>query len=107
MSKGRQPVSLEAFRTLTPSQATGGGSKPTLTNLLSLNVDTSWYLRYRAETNPDFGATFGQAVNITNQPVIPVSDTETPPTNGAPVPPTSAAEERMQAIANSAGSTSR
>ncbi|MGL1724236.1 hypothetical protein ACSTHF_22960, partial [Vibrio parahaemolyticus] len=55
VSRGAAPVSLERFRTLDPSPATGGGSKRRLTNLQKLNVDTSWYLRYRAETNPDFG----------------------------------------------------
>ena len=104
VSKGQRPVSLERFRTLAPSKATGGAGKPTLTNLMALNVDTSWYLRYRAKTNPDFGATFGQAVQIKNQPVIPVDDSETPPGNDAPVPvPSDAAHQRMQAIANSAG----
>ncbi len=104
LSKGQKPVDLDPFRTLAPSSATGGGSKKRLTNLKSLNVDTSWYLRYRAETNPDFGATFGQAVKIKNQPVIPISDTETPPSDTAPVPvPKDAAHQRMQAIANSAG----
>jgi hypothetical protein len=103
-SKGQRPVSLEPFRHLEPSPATGSGSKKRLTNLQRLNVDTSWYLRYRAATNPDFGATFGQAVTITNQPVIPLSDAETPPNMSAPVPlPRDAAHQRMQAIANSAG----
>ncbi len=103
-SKGQRPVSLEPFRHLAPSSATGGGSKKRLTNLKNLNVDTSWYLRYRAERNPDFGANFGQAVTITHQPVIPVSDAETPPSMSAPVPvPSDAAHQRMQAIANSAG----
>jgi hypothetical protein len=87
MSKGQRPVNLEPFRTLPPSPATGGGSKNVLTNLTSLNVDTSWYLRYRAETNPDFGATFGQAVTINNQSVIPVSDAETPPGDTISQPP--------------------
>jgi len=105
MSKGQPPVSLEPFRNLPPSPATGGGGKNVLTNLQSLNVDTSWYLRYRAETNPDFGAMFGQAVTINNQPVIPVSDKETPPgdTVDSPAPDKSAAQQRIQAIANSAG----
>jgi hypothetical protein len=103
VSKGHKPVSLDRFRKLPPSKATGGGSKPRLTNLMSLNVDTSWYMRYRATTNPDFGATFPQAVDIKNQPAIPVSDTETPPGGSAPVPPTTTAQKRMQAIANSAG----
>jgi len=106
MSKGQRPVSLERFRRLAPSAATGGGSKKVLTNLQSLNVDTSWYLRYRAVTNPDFGATFGQAVTIKKQPVIPVSDTETPPADTIATPPIPAGDptqQRMQAIANSAG----
>ena len=103
MSKGQRPVSLERFRTLAPSGATGGGTQKRLTNLMTLNVDTSWYLRYRATTNPDFGATFGQAVTIKNQPAIPISDTETPPGGMAPVPPVTTAQKRMQAIANSAG----
>jgi Ferritin-like domain len=105
MSKGQRPVSLEPFRRLLPSQAKGGGTKKRLTNLKGLNVDTSWYLRYRAVTNPDFGAMFGQAVTIKNQPVIPVSDTETPPgdTISAPPIPADPTQQRMQAIANSAG----
>ena len=104
MSKGQRPVNLEPFRRLVPSGATGGGTQKRITNLKSLNVDTSWYLRYRAVTNPDFGATFGQAVTIRNQAVIPISDTETPPSNEAPVPvPSDPAHQRMQAIANSAG----
>ena len=105
MSKGQRPVSLEPFRRLAPSPATGGGSKNVLTNLKGLNVDTSYYLRYRAETNPDFGATFGQAVMIRNQPVIPVSDKETPPgdTISQPPIPKDPVQQRMQAIANSAG----
>ena len=106
MSKGQKPVSLDAFRNIPPSQATGGGAHARLTNLQHLNVDTSWYLRYRAETNPDFGAKFGQAVAITNQPAVPVSDTETPPGTTAaapPIPTADAAQQRMQAIANTAG----
>jgi hypothetical protein len=105
MSKGQAPVSLDAFQSILPSPAKGGGSRKRITNLQSLNVDTSWYLRYRAETNPDFGATFGQAVAIEKQPVIPVSDKETPPGNTAAPPPIPAdpAQQRMQAIADSAG----
>ena len=79
-SQGAQPVSLERFRTLQGSQATGAHrSRRRITNLKANNVDTSWYLRYRSMANPDFGATFGQAVTINNQPVIPLNDTDTPP----------------------------
>ena len=54
------------------STAKGAKQKGRLTNLMALNVDTSWYLRYRSTQNPDLGATFGQAVNIHNQPAIPI-----------------------------------
>ena len=103
VSQGAQPVSLERFRTLKGSQATGADrSRRRITNLKANNVDTSWYLRYRSMANPDFGATFGQPVTIKNQPVIPLNDTDTPPNIAAPVPPTTRQESRMQAIANSA-----
>jgi len=103
MSKGEQPVNLDAFRTLPSSKATGAKQIGRLTNLMSLNVDTSWYTRYRSTQNPDFGATFPQAVSITNQPVIPLNDTDTPPTQPQPVPPGNPQQSRMQAIANAAG----
>ena len=45
-----------------------------LTNLMNLTVDTSFYTRYRSKQNPDFGATFPQAVTIQGQPAIPLSD---------------------------------
>ncbi len=103
ISKGAPPVDLDAFRTLPSSQATGAQQIGRLTTLQSLNVDTSWYTRYRSTQNPDLGATFPQAVTINSQPAIPLNDTETPPNNPAPVPPASPAESRMQAIANTAG----
>lgn len=36
-------------------------------------MDTSYYQRYRSAGNPDFGDTFEQIVNISNQPAVPVS----------------------------------
>jgi hypothetical protein len=102
MSKGAQPVNLDAFRTLPSSKATGAQQIGRLTNLMKLNVDTSWYTRYRSTQNPDFGATFPQAVTINNQPAIPLNDTDTPPGTPQPVPPTSTPARRMQAIANTA-----
>ena len=102
-SKGAQPVNLDKFRTLPSSKATGAQQIGRLTNLMQLNVDTSWYIRYRSTENPDLGATFPQALNIQNQTAIPVSDAETPPNQTQPVPPTTTAQRRMQAIANTAG----
>ena len=102
-SKGAEPVNLDEFRTLPSSKATGARQVGRLTNLQNLNVDTSWYTRYRSTQNPDFGAAFPQAVNIRNEPAIPLSDADTPPGMSQPVPPANAKQRRMQAIANTAG----
>ena len=83
-----KPVSLETFRTLQGSTATGAANTRRLTNLMHLNVDTSWYLRYRSTTNPDLGATFPQVINITNRTAIPLRDNYT--------------DTEIQAIANTA-----
>src|SRR6202167_5993400 len=56
-SKGADPVNFDEFRTLQGSTATGAQDIGRLTNLMHLNVDTSWFVRYRSATNPDFGAT--------------------------------------------------
>jgi hypothetical protein len=91
MSKGRKGVSLEQFRTLSSSQATGADkSAKRLTNLTNLTVDTSWYTRYRGTGNPDFGDTFPQIVNLVNLPAIPNTDL---PVNS----------DAIQLIANTAG----
>jgi hypothetical protein len=104
VSRGEQPVNLDAFRTLPSSKATGAKQIGRLTNLMKLTVDTSWYTRYRSTQNPDLGGgPFPQAVKIVGQPAIPVSDADTPPDQSQPVPPTNARQTRMQAIANTAG----
>jgi hypothetical protein len=102
-AKGARAVNLDEFRTLPSSKASGAKQVGRLTNLRSLDVDTSWYVRYRSTQNPDLGAHFPQAVTIHHQPAIPLNDTETPPSLPAPVPPAGAKEMRMQAIANTAG----
>jgi hypothetical protein len=104
VSKGAQPVNLNRFKTLRGSQATGANHhRRWMTNLQQLNVDTSWYTRYRSTKNPDLGASFPQAVTIKNQPAIPLNDRDTPPHQHQPVPPKTRDQKRMQAIANSAG----
>ena len=70
-SKGAPPVNLDPFRTLPSSQADGAQKIGRLTNLMNLTVDTSWYTRYRSSANPEFGATFPQAVTLSNVPGIP------------------------------------
>ena len=93
VSKGEEAVNFDEFRTLQGSTATNAGAQNIgrLTNLMHLNVDTSWYVRYRSTTNPDFGATFPQAVTITNRTAIPVNNTDL---NGS--------SAHLQVIANTA-----
>src|SRR6266478_5897481 len=109
-SIGATPVSLDNFRSLPSSQATGARNVGRLTNLQALNVDLSWYTRYRGTGNPDLGATFNSPFNINHQPAIPLDNTDTPPDTTIPSPtdafPGSSfagAAARMQAIANTAG----
>jgi ferritin-like protein len=102
-SRGAEPVNLDSFRTLPSSQATGAKNIGRLTNLMNLNVDLSWYTRYRSGQNPDLGAHFKGPFTIQNEPAIPLNDTDTPPNQPQPVPPATPLEARMQAIANTAG----
>src|SRR6266852_4680942 len=67
VSKGADPVSLEAFRTLPGSTATGSSGKLRLTNLMQLTLDTSWWTRYRSSThNPDLDPNFSFLQAIAN-----------------------------------------
>src|SRR5246127_451924 len=105
---GAEPVDLDAFRTLPGSTATGVDTTKIgkrLTNLLNLNVDLSWYTRYRSEENPDLGAIFKGPFNILNEPGIPLNDSDTPPTTVVPSPsiPAESPAQRIQPIANTAG----
>jgi hypothetical protein len=74
-SKGAETVSLDQFRTLNSSKATGANQIGRLTNLMQLTVDTSWWTRYRSRTgNPDLGDTFKQAIPslaVGQHPAIP------------------------------------
>jgi hypothetical protein len=74
VAAGKEPVNLDAFRTLPSVPVEGARQIGRLTNLTDLTVDTSYYQRYRGAGNPDFGDTFPQTVDIENQPAVPVSD---------------------------------
>jgi hypothetical protein len=78
VSKGAAAVNLDKFQTLPGSQATGANkSKKRLTNLMNLNVDTSFWTRYRiGNENPDLDPNFKfpQAVLIKNRTAIPRND---------------------------------
>jgi hypothetical protein len=92
---GADPVNLDQFRTLPSSKATGAQDIGRLTNLMKLAVDTSFWTRYRSDSqNPDLGDTLPQAIPdlaTGEHPAIPRSDADlTPP-------------DHLQAIANTAG----
>ncbi|MGC9943545.1 MAG: hypothetical protein ABSE48_17090 [Verrucomicrobiota bacterium] len=74
--RGAEPVNFDEFRTLEGSRATGSTGIGRLTNLMHLYVDTSWFVRYRSATNPDFGATYPQAVEINDKTTIPITDAD-------------------------------
>jgi hypothetical protein len=81
-SRGAEPVNFSQFETLPGSTAMGATpGKLRLTNLMHLNVDTSWFVRYRSATNPDLGATFPQAIALNGVTAIPRTDADF---NGAP-----------------------
>jgi hypothetical protein len=99
-SKGADTVDLTSFATLPPSNVTGVPQLGRLTNLMHLNVDTSWWTRYRSNSkNPDFGDTFPQAVNINNRTAIPRTNDDLVADASKP----SGVSDRTQAIANVAG----
>ena len=95
-SKGADTISLEKFRTLPGSTATGSSGKLRLTNLKELIIDTSWWTRYRSDDfNPDLDPshTFPFAVpDLAKKPhtAIPRTDADLSP------------DAHIQAIANTA-----
>lgn len=97
-SRGAEPVNFDEFRTLEGSAATGSSGSKRLTNLMHLNVDTSWYIRYRSATNPDLGATFPQAIKLQNVTAIPRNNNDF---NGT-ANPNFPGNNHIQAIANTA-----
>ncbi len=88
--RGATPTTLGKFRTLPSSKATGAKQIGRLTNLMQLTVDTSYYTRYRSKTNPDFGATFPQAIVLSDLTAIPRDNSDFGPA------------DHIQAIANTA-----
>jgi hypothetical protein len=100
-SRGAEPVNFTQFETLQGSTATGSSGKLRLTNLMHLNVDTSWFVRYRSTTNPDLGATFPQAITLSGVTAIPRNNNDF---NGAANGnfPVAGSNDHIQAIANTA-----
>src|ERR1700734_2300994 len=99
-SRGAEPVNFTQFETLKGSTAPGSSGKPRLTNLMHLNVDTSWYVRYRSTTNPDLGATFPQAITLSGVTAIPRNNNDLTGTANSQFP--TPVPNHIQAIANTA-----
>ena len=95
-SKGAEAVDLSKFATLPGSTAKGSSGKLRITNLMNLNVDTSWFVRYRSKANPDLGATFPQAITLNGVTAIPRTDADY---IGTPNP-NFKGNDHIQAIAN-------
>ena len=103
ISKGAEPVNLDAFRTLPSSKATGAQQIGRLTNLMQLSVDTTWWTRYRSRTkNPDLHDTFAPAIPtlaVGQHTAIPRTDDDVAPDPTQPL----GISQFTQAIANTAG----
>jgi hypothetical protein len=95
-SRGAEPVNFDEFVTLPGSTAQGSTGSSRLTNLMNLNVDTSWFVRYRSATNPDLGATFPQALTLNGVTAIPRSDADYEGKSNPNFP----GNDHIQAIAN-------
>jgi hypothetical protein len=87
VSKGASTAEIDllsgpTFRTIPGSTATGSAKKGRLTNLTKLTIDTSFWGRYRSDTNnPDLdaGFKFAQAVptlNVGRHTAIPRTDAD-------------------------------
>lgn len=102
-SIGADPVNLDQFANLPSSKATGAADIGRLTNLMNLNVDTSFWTRYRSSKhNPDLDSnfTFGQAEKIVNRTAIPRTDDDL--TGHANIAPFNV-PDHLKAIAFTAG----
>src|SRR5437667_3011803 len=97
-SKGEQQVDLRQFARLAPSQVSFVPQTGRLTNLKQLSVDTSWWTRYRSTTNPDFGATFPDAV-----PSLKTGQHTAIPRNNAELGDPNNPSDHVKAIAFTAG----
>jgi hypothetical protein len=96
--KGEQQVDLRQFARLAPSQVSFVPQTGRLTNLKQLSVDTSWWTRYRSTTNPDFGATFPDAV-----PSLKTGQHTAIPRNNAELGDPNNPSDHVKAIAFTAG----
>ena len=96
----RSRLTSTSLRLCREAPLPGSSGKPRLTNLMHLNVDASWFVRYRSTTNPDLGATFPQAVTLNGVTAIPRNNNDFNGTANSQFP--AAVSNHIQAIANTA-----
>jgi len=74
--EGAEPVDVEKFRTLRGSVAPGALDVGRLTNLMHLNIDTSWLARYRKANGGEPGVSESQILRVLGSPSIPRSEAD-------------------------------
>ena len=102
-SKGAEPVNLDEFRTLPSSKATGARQVGRLTNLREPERRHELVHALPQPQESRLRRHLPSGCEYHNEPAIPLTDADTPPGMSQPVPPTTARQRRMQAIANTAG----
>jgi hypothetical protein len=75
-SEGVVPVDFDRFRTLRGSWSAIAQNIGRLTNLKHLDIDTTWYARYRQVEDPGFKSSSLNAVHIVNRQAIPRADAD-------------------------------
>jgi hypothetical protein len=75
-TEGVDPVDFDRFRTLRGSWSTIAQKVGRLTNLKHLDIDTTWYARYRQAEDPGFKSSSLKAMRIVNRQAIPRSDAD-------------------------------
>jgi hypothetical protein len=89
-SEGVDSVDFDRFRILRGSWSAHAQKVGRLSNLKHLDIDTTWFARYRQVEDPDFKSSSLRAMRIVNRQAIPRSDADL------------AGPSHVQAIANTA-----
>jgi hypothetical protein len=73
-SEGAEPVDLNRFHILSGSSVAGARDVGRLTNLMHLNLDTGWHIRYRREDTRELDSPIPREMRLVNRPSIPRSE---------------------------------
>lgn len=75
-SEGADPVDFDRFRILRGSWSRIAQKIGRLSNLKHLDIDTTWYVRYRQVADSSFNSSSLKAIRIVNRQAIPRSDAD-------------------------------